>query len=384
MIRVWRAICPVLIRLCTGVLILWGGPPALGGDYLSVEGPCGFSFPRDHGAHSGYQTEWWYYTGNLCTADKRAFGFQLTFFRRQIVPPGAEKKWPARPSAWRTQNIFMAHAALSDITGNRFHWQEEMARGAAGLAGVRETEGGIQVFLGPWKAVVIGTGHRLTAATDRFSFDLMCVPAKPPVAHGEAGCSRKGMKPESASCYYSITRFETSGSISVGGKTFRVEGTAWMDHEYSTAPLEPSLTGWDWFSLQLADHTELMLYILRQKDGSWSPASSGTFIPSSGPARHLTRNDFQTTVMDRWRSPGSGAAYPCQWRITILPLGMDLEISSRIKNQELRLNRSPKVSYWEGSVVVKGRKVSGAAEGVGYVELTGYAEPFDLLGPHQE
>jgi predicted secreted hydrolase len=374
-------IFPGLVLLLFGGVMSWGSGESLGSDYLSVVGPCGFSFPGDHGAHPGYQTEWWYYTGNLHKGGGRPFGFQLTFFRRQLIPPEAEKGWPSQPSSWRAKNLFMAHAALSDMADGGFYWDEDMAREAVGLAGVRgEAGGAIEVFLGRWKATMTPSGHHLTAQTDNFSFELTCTPRKAPVAHGRGGYSRKGVKPESASCYYSISRMETSGALSVDGRSFEVQGTAWMDHEYSTAPLEPSLTGWDWFSLQLADHTELMLYILRGKDGSWSPASSGTFIPSTGPPQHLARDDFQLAVLDRWRSPRSRARYPSRWRIRVLPLQLDLEISPQLTDQELRLTRSMGVSYWEGSVKIKGYRARCAVEGAGYVELTGYAAPFDLLG----
>jgi predicted secreted hydrolase len=374
-----RRIVLGLVRMCLGALVFFGAGPGLCSDYLRVEGPCAFSFPRDHGAHPGYQTEWWYYTGNVQGPSGRPFGFQLTFFRRQIVPPGTRGR-PVRPSAWRVKDLFMAHAALSDIHDGRFYWDEDVARGAVGLAGVRESGGAVAVFVGPWKAVMDPSGHRLTARTDAFSFDLTALPLKAPVAHGNGGYSRKGRRPQSASCYYSLTRLDTRGRVSVGEKVYPVTGTAWMDHEYSTAPLEPSLAGWDWFSLQLTDGSELMLYILRQKDGAADPASSGTFIPAQGPTRHLTREAFEVSVMGWWQSPGSMARYPSQWRIRVLPVGLDLEVSPRLSEQELRLAGPMKVSYWEGSVGIKGRRGGRVVGGVGYVELTGYAAPFDLLG----
>jgi len=274
----------------------------------------------------------------------------------------------------------MAHAALSDVTDGRFYWDEELAREAVGLAGVRKAEDTIEIFLGRWSSVILASEHRLKAATDLFSFDLMCKPLKAPAAHGREGYSQKGRRPESASCYYSITRLETSGTVVVEGRIFDVKGTAWMDHEYSTAPLEASLVGWDWFSLQFSDNTELMLYILREKDGSWSPASSGTFVPATGPPQHLGTNDFRVEVVDRWRSSRSGGEYPSRWRIHVFPLELELEISPQLRDQELTLTRSMRVSYWEGSVKLKGHKAGRAVEGVGYVELTGYAVPFDLLG----
>ncbi|MCF8143503.1 MAG: carotenoid 1,2-hydratase [Deltaproteobacteria bacterium] len=378
--RYFRPAGLICIYVVVGAVFLWGSGTIFGGEYLSVEGPCDFAFPADHGAHPGYQTEWWYYTGNLYAEGGRPFGVQLTIFRRQLIPPGAEKGWPSHPSSWRAKNLFLAHIALSDVEGGRFYWDEDVAREAVGLGGVAETGDAIEVFLGRWKSMMTPSGHHLTATTDTFSFDLTCTPRKAPTAHGRGGYSQKGLGPESASCYYSLTRLEASGDLFVNGRTYKVKGSAWMDHEYSTAPLEPTLAGWDWFSLQLSDKTELMLYILREKDGSWNPASSGTFVPSTGAPQHLSRDDFRVEVMDRWRSPHSGGDYPCQWRIRVFPLQLDLEISPRMEDQELRLTRSMRVSYWEGCVTIRGRKGRGAVEGAGYVELTGYATPFDLLG----
>jgi len=273
----------------------------------------------------------------------------------------------------------MAHAAITDIAEERFYWDEDIARGAAGLAGVQEGDV-IKVFLGSWMTTIDASGHHLSAATGAFSLDLRALPRKAPTAHGEGGYSRKGMRPESASCYYSITRFDAAGTLSVKGRSYEVQGTAWMDHEYSTAPLEPSLVGWDWFSLQFADDSELMLYMLRGKDGSESPSSSGTFIPSTGPQQHLKRDDIQVEVIGRWKSPHSGADYPSRWRIRVPLLQLDVAIESQLSDQELRLTRSMRVSYWEGCVKAKGHRAGHIIEGVGYVELTGYATPFDLLG----
>jgi len=364
--------------LWAALVIFRGTGTSSGSEYLSITGPCGFRFPQDHGSHPGYQTEWWYYTGNLEGTGGRAFGFQLTFFRRQIIPLETKAGWPSRPSSWRTENLFMAHTAVTDIAEKRFEWDEDLARGAAGLAGVQEGDV-IKVFLGQWAAAITSSAHRLTATANTFSLDLTATPLKSPTAHGQGGYSRKGVRPESASCYYSITRLGVAGTLSLNGNLHDVRGTAWMDHEYSTAPLEPSMTGWDWFSLQFADHTEVMLYILRQKDGSQGPASSGTFIPAMGEPVHLAGRDVELTVIKRWESPHSKAEYPCRWRLRVPSVDLDVVIEPQLSDQELRLTRSMRVSYWEGSVRVEGHRAGRPTEGVGYVELTGYAAPFDLL-----
>ena len=150
-----------------------------------------------------------------------------------------------------------------------------------------------------------------------------------------------------------------------------------MDHEFSTALLEPGLGGWDWFSLQLSDQTEFMAFILRKEEGGISPASSGTFIVSDGQSRSLSRNEFVVTVLDTWNSPVSGAVYPSRWRLKILPYALDLTISSNLLDQEMQSLKSTGVTYWEGSVSVRGTKSGRPIKGQGYVELTGYAKPFD-------
>jgi predicted secreted hydrolase len=346
--------------------------------YLPVTGPCDLSFPADHGAHPGYRTEWWYYTGNAAEAASRKYGFQLTFFRTRLLPPDDEKSWPSNPSPWRTDQVLLAHAALTDIAAKRFFYDEKVARGAAGLAGVEQLNGSTTIFLERWSANISSFGHRLKAFAQSFSIDLFCEPLKPLVLHCTRGYSLKGRHPESASCYYSFTRLGTSGALTVDEKRHPVRGTAWMDHEFSSAPLEEDLVGWDWFSIQLNDNTELMVYLIRRRAGGYSEASSGTFVNSSGEPFHLSRGDFNVEVLDHWKSPNSGATYPSSWRIHVLPLDLELSIVPNLADQELVTTQSTQVTYWEGSVSISGKAKEKRLEGVGYVEMTGYAKPFNL------
>jgi len=348
-------------------------------EYLRVDGPCDFVFPRDHAAHPGYRVEWWYYTGNLTTEGGARYGFQLTFFRTQIVPSGQEEAGPVEKSAWRTRQFYFAHTALSAIDEARFYHDEKMARGAVGLSGVEQGQAGIRIFLGPWSVLMEPGRHQLKASTDQFGLDLRLSPAKPPVPHGIRGYSLKGNMPESASCYYSYTRLETSGTLNIDGESLPVRGTAWMDHEFSSAPLEDNLLGWDWFSIQLEDDTELMLYLLRAERDEYSGASSGTFIDPSGKSQHLVKKDFRVEVLDRWKSERSNALYPSRWRIRVFPKQLDLTVVPNMAHQELVTERTTRVTYWEGSVSVKGRLSEKPVGGVGYVEMTGYAKPFKLL-----
>jgi predicted secreted hydrolase len=346
-------------------------------NYLAVTGPCNLEFPADHGAHPGYRTEWWYYTGNLESENGDPYGFQLTFFRRQISPPGADRKWPRQPSAWRTRQVYLAHAAVTDIAGRQHLQAEDVARQALGLAGVTQTENQTIVFLKNWSVQIARDSQVLKVNAGDFAFELNFKPAKPPVLHGDRGYSLKGSTPERASCYYSFSRLTGQGRISTGGKPVAVSGAAWMDHEFSTALLEPGITGWDWFSLQLDDQSEIMVFLLRTEKQTLQAASSGTFVDAAGQTRHLNKNDFKIEVLDTWKSRHSSARYPSRWRLRIEPLSIDVTVKPNLSDQEMRTLGSTGVTYWEGSVSIEGRKEGRPVKGRGYVELTGYAGAFD-------
>ena len=345
--------------------------------YLSVSGPCNLVFPKDHGSHPGYRTEWWYYTGNLEAETGNRYGFQLTFFRSQIIAPGDEKRWPHPPSAWRTRQIYLGHAAITDIFKKRHLQSELMARGTLGMAGVSQEAIDTIVFIKNWSTKIGADRHLLKTVTDDFSYELTLKPVKPPVLHGQAGYSRKGSTPERASCYYSLSRLKTEGALTISGKTIPVRGLSWMDHEFSTAPLEPGIVGWDWFSLQLSDQTEIMLFLLRNEEGRFNPASSGTFIDVSGKPRHLTKDDFRVDVLDSWKSPRSQAVYPVHWRLTVFPLAIQLTIQANVSDQEMQTPATTGVTYWEGSISINGSVGKYPVKGSGYVELTGYAKSFN-------
>ncbi|MEJ2656998.1 MAG: lipocalin family protein, partial [Desulfobacterales bacterium] len=280
-------------------------------------------------------------------------------------------------SAWRTSQIYLAHAALSDLDGKRHFFDQCMGRGVLGIAGESLDNGVVRIFVEKWSTRIGPKTHRLRMISDKFSLDLDLTSVKPVVLHGKGGYSRKGSNPESASCYYSLTRLKTRGQVTLGGKTFTLSGLSWMDHEFSSAPLEPRLVGWDWFGLQLSDDTEMMIYLMRQKDGSWISASSGTYVRSDGKTRHLSRDDIEAVVTDTWKSPNTGAVYPARWRLRIPSQDMDLIIAPNLSDQEMRTNESTGVTYWEGSVSVSGIQKGRPINGQGYVELTGYAKAFD-------
>jgi len=266
-----------------------------------------YQFPRDHGSHNRFRTEWWYYTGNLRSKDGRPFGYQLTFFRRGI-PPGQVQ---TLPSQWSITQLYLAHFAVSDLKTGRFRFVEKLSRPGLGKAGAEADR--LHVWIDRWRAEslepeTVGTriGGQILEATDGdLAIALTVVPKKPLVIHGSAGVSRKGAGPGQASHYYSLTSLATTGTITIGDETFDVTGTTWMDHEFGSTDLGPDLVGWDWFSLQMADQTELMLYRLRRADGSADPVSSGTFIDREGHPHHLALNDFTLDPISFWTSPAS-------------------------------------------------------------------------------
>jgi predicted secreted hydrolase len=333
--------------------------------FARVTAPRPFSFPLDHGPHPEYQTEWWYWTGNLRSADGRAFGYQFTIFRRGLSPSPAP-----RASAWATSAIFMAHLALTDAQGGRFYAFDRFSRDGAGLAGASGEP--FRVFLEGWSAQGSGPEGmtmRLQAAQDDLALDLTLQSSKPPVLQGDRGLSQKGAEPGNASYYYSLTRMLSEGQITLGGQPLAVSGSSWFDHEWSTSALDVGTVGWDWFSLQLDDGRELMLYRLRQADGSLTPFSSGTLVASDGSARPLSAAEVVVEPRSTWRSPRSGAIYPASWRLSLPAEGLELEITPLLADQELAVA----IVYWEGAVAVRGTQGGAPLSGVGYVELTGYA-----------
>ena len=345
--------------------------------YLSVTGPCHLEFPEDHGPHPGYRTEWWYYTGNLQAASGEKYGFQLTFFRSQIRPPADLRGWPQPASAWRTQQIYMAHSAISNLTDKQHLQAELVARGALGMAGADRVGDTTAIFLKNWSARIGPDRHLLEVQTDDFTIEMILTPEKPPVMHGIAGYSRKGAAADKATCYYSFSRLRARGKLSIGEAVVQVTGSAWMDHEYGTDILGPGIKGWDWFSLQLSDNTEVMVFLVKSKKGAIEPTSSATVIGQMDLKRHLRPDDFKVTVLETWKSPSSKAVYPAGWRLQIFPESLELVIKPNLANQEMLTIRSTGTIYWEGSVSAAGTKGGKTVTGEGYIELTGYTQPFD-------
>ena len=331
-----------------------------GGDFTRADSPRDWAFPADMGAHPDYQTEWWYYTGNLTTDDGQHFGYQLTFFRRALV---AQEQLTERDSDWGTEQIYMGHFAISDVEAEQHEAFERFTRGSADLAGAESAP--YQVWLEDWQVEEIGENqYRLVAQQGEFALDLILNDTKGIILQGDEGYSQKGEDPGNASYYYSQTRMVTSGTVRTERGLFDVNGLSWKDHEFSTSALSEGQVGWDWFSLQLDDGSELMFFQIRRADGSIDPFSSGTYIDSNGGTQHLERNQFDIRVRDEWESPQSGGVYPSAWTVSIPGLNLELDIEPYFNAQEMDVS----YFYWEGAV-----KVSGSLTGSGYVEMTGYA-----------
>jgi predicted secreted hydrolase len=325
-----------------------------------------FQFPRDHGTHDEYRTEWWYYTGHLRTEAGRRYGFEVTFFRVGVVPPG-------EPSAtnWDLRNVAMAHFAITDVDAQKFRYYEKLNRQSPFTASAGA--GALDVFNEGWSARTMPDGSwRLVASGGGDSVDIALRTRKPPAVHGSNGVSVKAEGVGYASHYYSMTRLDVSGSVN--GQ--RCRGVAWMDHEFGSSNLRESQQGWDWFSVQLDNDTELMLYQIRRRDGTPDIYSSGSLITSDGSVIHIRRDQMKIEPLGAWKSPASGAKYPMGWRVTLPTFSVALELRPLMNSQELVTRGSTGITYWEGAVDVSGSFNSVAVSGSGYVEMTGYDKKF--------
>ncbi len=370
----------IILASAVGGLFLWQQPSQQATaeasllPLLTEEDSAGFAratvpndieFPRDLGPHPDYQTEWWYYTGNLEGENGRLFGYQFTIFRRALTP---QSPISDLQSDWRTNQIYLAHFTISDIANEDFYPHERFSRGGAGLAGAQAAP--YRVWLEDWVIEETADGRvRQLAQTEDVGLDLMLTQTLPPILHGDGGLSPKGPEPGNASYYYSQVRQRSEGTVRIGDEIIPVTGLSWKDHEYSTSALSPGAIGWDWFSLQFDNGTSLMFFQIRRDDGTLERFSSGTFIDDNGKTTHLDRADWQLTVTDTWTSPDSGAEYPNGWQINIPELELELEGRALMPNQELNVS----TVYWEGAVEFSGTLAGEPVTARGYIEMTGYA-----------
>ena len=350
------------------LLALLPGAPA---QYKTALPGYRYEFPRDHFNHEEFQTEWWYTTGNLTSADGHHYGFELTFFRQGV------DRDPGKTEPWDIRDLYLAHLALSDLDDGKFCHAERTNRAGPGLAGIDANQK--RIWNGNWEIRWNGDEEVLRVVDNKFSLAFSLNSEKRPVIHGENGVSQKAAGAGHASHYISFTRLLTKGTIKLAGKVVEVQGTSWMDHEFFTHSMEAEQVGWDWLSLQLEDDTELMLYQFRRKDGSADPFSSGTYVDAQGKSVHLKATDFRLIPAgETWTSDITGAKYPVAWSMEIPKLGLKLTATTRLKSQELAGGSKIAPSYWEGAIGIEGTRGGVAIRGVGYLEMTGYARPFEI------
>ncbi|MFU8832859.1 MAG: lipocalin-like domain-containing protein, partial [Wenzhouxiangella sp.] len=352
----WQTRETVTERVSISLEAVLGEAPDL---FRRVTGPEPLEFPADHGSHPDYRSEWWYFTGNLEDDERQRMGFQFTLFRYGLEPG------PALDSEWQTDHLWMGHMALSDGRQQRFFQAERFSRDALGLAGATPDRWWIR----DWRIERQDDGWILRAETDEFGLDLELRPIRGLVLQGDHGYSRKGPEPGNASRYYSATRLQTSGRVRLADQWLEVSGLSWLDREWGSGQLSDTIVGWDWFALHLDDGRDVMIYRLREPDGSASKYSAGTLVAADGSARTLVAEDFHSRITRWWRDP-TDQQWPLEWHIDVFAADLRLAIRPIFDHQLWKQS----VRYWEGAVDVLDAD-TGQTVGRGYMELSGYAEP---------
>jgi predicted secreted hydrolase len=334
-----------------------------GGDCFDAAAqPADIKFPKDHGPHPSFQTEWWYYTGNLHTDAGRHFGYQLTFFRRALACEPSDTT-AVGSSQWRTRQLYFAHFAVTDTRENRFYASSRMNRQSLGIAGSSAVP--FAVWVDNWSANGTLDQTVLTAREKKIHLNLQLTREAVPVLQGDRGLSRKGPGDTNASYYYSFPRLTTRGTLTLGTQTHTVAGSSWFDHEWSTTALGRDVTGWDWFSFHLKDGRNLMVCQIRDTAGRSNGYGFGSLSRPDGTYEILTADQFIITPTGYWTSPTTGNRYPGEWEIHLPGKALALQVVPVIPDQE----HTHMVVYWEGAVKTAGTK---GVQGRGYAELTGY------------
>lgn len=314
-------------------------------------------FPQDEGGHSDL-TEWWYYTGHLNATDHAGmthrYGFELVVFQalRSSLPP-----------------VYASHFAISDITRGQFHFDQRRLVVPAPVP-VGSATRGIDVHVGDWSIQGLNGQDQLIARMQDYAINLKLAAIKPPALHNGNGLITYGLG--GFSYYYSRTRMQVAGSINDHQQHLTVKGQAWMDHQWGNF-LSLGGGGWDWYSIQLNNTTEMMLYFIRDASGN-AISTYGGYIDAAGKDHLLGEKSIKSTVLDTWTSPVTRATYPSGWRLDINDPSWKgtLTIRPQLKNQELVVCQSTGNAYWEGAVDIQGHMQGQAIDGEGYVELTGY------------
>lgn len=349
--------------LALSLSLLWAAP-GQSADYAQVRPGHRLEFPRDHGAHPRFRTEWWYITGWLTTTDGAALGFQVTFFRNR---PGVQED---NPSRFAPKQLLFAHAAIADPRRGRLRHDQRAAREGFGLASA--AEGDTEVRIGDWRLSRDRHGYRATILAREFGLDLGFATDAPPLLQGEAGYSRKGPRPAQASYYYSRPHLRVNGGIEVDGRRLAVSGEAWLDHEWSSEYLAQEAVGWDWTGINFADGSALMAFRIRDRAGG-SFWAGGSHRDARGRLTVFAPRDIEFAPLRYWRSPRTGATYPVAMRVRAGAL--QIELDPLMDDQELDARASTGTVYWEGAVRARG---GTEVLGRGYLELTGYAGRLNL------
>ncbi len=344
----------------------------LGGTAEGFERACGkreFNFPADHSAHPEFRNEWWYITGNLENTDGKRFGFHITFFRIANHPP-VEEVNNSQSSNWESNEFYMVHLAVSEADGE-IKTYERFSRAAVDLAGAeRQADNTVRIWLDEWQLIAKPDQHQqpvwhLQAGEADTHIDLQLSPTKPLVLQGEDGYSQKSEDPCNASYYYSFTRMNVTGSLHTGNTTHQVNGSGWLDREWSSSALGADQSGWDWFALQLNDGRDIMLYQLRRNDGSRDDFSHAVEIDQNGNTNEISIENINIKIT-RWWQSDTGNRYPVAGVIHRTDTDETLNFTPLIDNQLLDLT----VRYWEGAITLTDQENNPV--GRGYMELTGY------------
>lgn len=346
-----------ILSLIVWIMAVGTSAPAVA-PYPVVRPGIVLRFPADHGAHPAFRTEWWYVTGWLRTSAGEDLGFQVTFFRTR--PPTDARN----PSRFAAGQILFAHAALSDSATGRMLHDERAARAGFGLAQASTADA--HVAIGDWRLLRKPEGTWTTRVNAKeFALALTFLQTQPPLAQGQGGYSRKGLRPEQASYYYSIPHLRVGGKVRRGGRTVAVTGEAWLDREWSSNYLAPNAQGWDWTGLNFTDGSSLMAFRIRRRGGGtlWA---GGSLRQADGTTTVLGPDDVRFRPLATWRSPATGAVYPVSQELSIRTKGRIVKwrLVPMFSAQELDTRRSGLPVYWEGAVRTQG--------GRGYLELTGY------------
>ncbi|MDT5270786.1 MAG: hypothetical protein QOH49_2972 [Acidobacteriota bacterium] len=330
---------------------------------------AGVELPRDLYAHACAQTEWWYYTGHLLTDSGRRLGFELVFFKRRTDLD----RFGVVPLRLIGNPLYLAHFALTDESRGLFRYAHRKSANGLFDPAARADSRRLYLRLGDWTVREAHGLHllRATLGSD-LAFEAALRPSKPAALNGREGAGVSFKDHGEASRYFSYTRMEAEGDLTLDGVTERFRGEAWMDREFGTWATTQGQKGWDWFSIQFDDSTELMVYHIRDAQNRPSTFSSGTFIDAEGRGTHLAREDFELEATDRWRSPHTGATYPSGWRLRVPRVGVDVTVTPVLKDQELDTRGTTMIVYWEGACEVAGRRGDAEVKGRTYVELVGY------------